>query len=207
MKLTLGVILASLSFAVAAQSGYVVSSDGRAVRDSQGQCVRTDTWTKDSKFAECDPPKVVQAPVTVVVPDKPYIAPLPAPQPTTKAVTNKVVVQADLLFSFDKADLTTNGKAELDKIAGSVKEGTKVVVVGHADPIGNAEYNQKLSERRAKAVADYLATKVKAEYAVSGVGSTKPAKDTEKCKAIKNWKEKVRCYAPDRRVEVEYTAK
>lgn len=204
MRLALGVILTTLSFAAAAQN-YLVSSDGKPVRDSQGACVKTGFWNPGDVLAGCEPAKQPPAPPVAKAPQPAPVVVTPAPLPAP--VAKKVVVQADVLFAFDKAALTTNGKAELDKIATGIQPGTKVSVEGHADAIGNATYNQQLSQRRAKAVSDYLATKVKGDYAVSGVGSTQPTKDTAKCAAIKNWKEKVACYAPDRRVEVEYIGK
>lgn len=199
MRLVLGIILTTLSFIVYGQ-GYVVSSDGKAVRDSQGVCVKTGSWQTGNTLAECEPVKPAPKVAAPAVVTKPAVI---APVPTAK----KVVVQSDVLFAFDKADLTVNGKTELDKIANNIQSNTKVTVVGHADAIGEAKYNQQLSLRRAKAVAEYLATKVKGEVVASGVGSTKPTKDTTKCKDIKNWKAKVACYAPDRRVEVEYISK
>lgn len=204
MRLALGVILTALSFTVAAQ-GYLVSSDGKAVRDSQGVCVKTGSWQPGDTLAECEPAKPAPSPVAKVQPAPPA-APAPASKPAPEV--KKVVVQADVLFAFNDAVLTDKGKAELDKLAAGIQAGTKVVVVGHADVIGDANYNKQLSLRRAKTVASYLNAKVgKGTFEVSGVGSAQPTKDTTKCKDIKNWKEKVACYAPDRRVEVEYTSK
>jgi len=206
MRLASGVILTALSFTVAAQ-GYVVSSDGKAVRDSQGVCVKTGSWEPGNTLAECEPAKPAPAPVAKVQPAAP-VAPTPAPKPVTAPEVKKVVVQADVLFAFDNAVLTDKGKAELDKLAAGIQAGTKVVVVGHADAIGDANYNKQLSLRRAKTVASYLNAKIgKGTFEVSGVGAAQPTKDTAKCKDIKNWKTKVACYAPDRRVEVEYTSK
>lgn len=203
MKLIFAIIASSLSFAVAAQ-GFVVDSQGKAVRDSQGECVRTDLWTSADKLAECDKTK----PAAVVLVPKTRAPVVTQPVAPVAPIVSKVTVQADVLFEFDKYELTTQGKVALDKVADDVKPGTKIVVVGHTDVIGNPNYNIVLSQQRAKVVGNYLNTKVKnATLEVSGVGSKDPTKDTEKCKAIKNWKQKVACYAPDRRVDVEYIAK
>lgn len=63
-------------------------------------------------------------------------------------------------FALDKANLTPAGKSVIDNVIAYIKkEGAyvKVVdVIGHTDSTGSSAYNQKLSERRAKAVADYL---------------------------------------------------
>lgn len=200
MKVIIAIIASSLSFAVSAQ-GFVVDSQGKAVRDSQGECVRTAEWTPQSRFAECDKvPLVVAQPVLQPKTEVPVVAVV-----TPVAVTKKVTVQSDVLFDFDSYDLLPQGKVELDKIAKEVKSGTVVKVVGHADPIGNPNYNLVLSQTRAKVVGHYINTKVKnVSLDVSGVGSREPEKDTEKCKSVKNYKKKIECYAPDRRVEVEY---
>lgn len=61
-------------------------------------------------------------------------------------------------FDFDRATLTRVGRDTLDRIIGTLKERGEmnIAVEGHTDPYGRDEYNQSLSERRAKAVLDYL---------------------------------------------------
>lgn len=70
------------------------------------------------------------------------------------------VLGADVLFDFDKSTLKETGKQELNRIATEILQYSnrtfEIIVVGHADSIGTREYNQKLSERRAKAVVGYL---------------------------------------------------
>ncbi len=63
------------------------------------------------------------------------------------------------LFDFDKADLSPANREILSRIAGVllVSYGYKLYVYGHTDDQGSAAYNQRLSERRANAVKDYLA--------------------------------------------------
>lgn len=61
------------------------------------------------------------------------------------------------LFAFDSAKLCNKAKENLDKVAKNLKESDKQALVnGYTDSTGSAAYNQKLSERRAKAVASYL---------------------------------------------------
>ena len=64
-------------------------------------------------------------------------------------------------FAFDSADLTAEDKAELDRVAARLTELEFVggTATGHTDNVGDEAYNQKLSERRAQAVVDYLAAK------------------------------------------------
>jgi len=70
------------------------------------------------------------------------------------------IVGADVLFDFDKYNLKEAGKQELNRIANDILQHTnrnfEIVVVGHADWIGTREYNQKLSEKRAQSVVNYL---------------------------------------------------
>ncbi len=63
-----------------------------------------------------------------------------------------------LKFQFDKAELRPEDRELLSKVAGILMTSKDYMlsVNGHTDDVGTAEYNQKLSERRAQAVRDYL---------------------------------------------------
>jgi outer membrane protein OmpA-like peptidoglycan-associated protein len=63
-----------------------------------------------------------------------------------------------LKFEFDKADLRPEDKELLSRIAGILmtSHDYTISVNGHTDDVGSSAYNQKLSERRAQAVRDYL---------------------------------------------------
>jgi outer membrane protein W len=84
-------------------------------------------------------------------------------------------------FAFDSAELTAEDKAALDTVAARLKELQFVegTATGHTDNVGTAEYNQKLSERRAQAEVDYLAAKGVAPGRIKtiGMGLTKPLAD------------------------------
>lgn len=69
-----------------------------------------------------------------------------------------IISMSDLLFGFDKYDLTQNLKISLARIAGilGVFKGLQIKVEGHTDDQGTLEYNQDLSERRAQNVLDYM---------------------------------------------------
>jgi outer membrane protein OmpA-like peptidoglycan-associated protein len=64
----------------------------------------------------------------------------------------------DLLFATDSATLRPDLQADLRAIAGNLVSNPRsdVIVVGHTDNVGSAEYNQGLSERRAASVAQIL---------------------------------------------------
>ena len=84
-------------------------------------------------------------------------------------------------FAFDSADLTAEDKAQLDKAATRLQELEFVegVANGYTDNVGDEAYNQKLSERRAQAVVDYLAAKGVAPGRIKamGYGAAKPVAD------------------------------
>ena len=61
-------------------------------------------------------------------------------------------------FPFDQSVLTTDAQAVVQAAANYALQGhaTHLVVVGHTDTSGSVKYNVRLSERRAKVVADSL---------------------------------------------------
>lgn len=118
-------------------------------------------------------------------------------------------VSAQVLFGFDRSDaasITGRGREELRKIASQIaalppEALARVTLTGHADPIGSAAYNVKLSEKRAQTVADVLA-----EYGITrelidtaGRGSADPV---VQCPPRGRLSKRIACHAPNRRVEI-----
>ena len=71
----------------------------------------------------------------------------------------KSVGEATVLFKFNSAQLTDDGKAQLDQLAGTQVGTMKtyfVAIEGFTDKVGPADYNLDLSRRRAQAVQTYL---------------------------------------------------
>ena len=171
-------------------------------------CWRTGYWTPAMAIIECDPdlvPKPAPPPPPAVAPPPAPTPPPPAPPPA--AGVQKITLASKALFDFDKYTLKPEGMAAIDrdvisKLAGVTKL-ELVLVTGHTDPIGTQAYNQKLSERRANAVRDYLVSKgvAKDKIETLGMGKTQPVPGLV-CEQ-KNLKERIACLAPDRRVEVE----
>jgi OOP family OmpA-OmpF porin len=90
-------------------------------------------------------------------PEPTPLPPAPIPQPEVK---KEIVV---IHFHFDSAKL---GKFQKKTIAAAVKNmapGSEVKVVGYTDSQGKKKYNEKLSLKRAKAVATYLEKKLKVD--------------------------------------------
>ncbi len=73
----------------------------------------------------------------------------------------KQVANVSVTFGFDKAVLTADDKAQLDSFAGQLGSAKSYIleVTGGTDSVGPAQYNYDLSQRRADAVVQYLASK------------------------------------------------
>lgn len=71
----------------------------------------------------------------------------------------KIDVNSEVSFDFDSAALKPAFLPTLEKVAGILRRYNRSIVhvIGYTDDIGSAAYNQKLSERRASSVAQYLA--------------------------------------------------
>ena len=182
--------------------GYAIDQRGNVAKSGYGLCWRTGYWTPAMAIAECDPDLVKKGP------DAAPVAPAAAVPPgaTPKPAAEKVTLAADALFDFNKAVLRPEGKAKLDDVAGKVKDIKLevIIAVGHADRIGTDAYNQKLSERRAAAVKEYLISKGMEANRVytEGKGKKQPITKADQCKGPKS-KKVIECLQPDRRVEIE----
>ncbi|HXC05788.1 MAG TPA: OmpA family protein [Bacteroidia bacterium] len=76
------------------------------------------------------------------------------------AVGTKIVLR-NIFFDFDKSTLRPESTNELERLTKLLQDvpTLKIEISGHTDNKGSADYNQKLSESRAKAVVDYLTGK------------------------------------------------
>ncbi|ALI98319.1 OmpA family protein [Rufibacter tibetensis] len=93
----------------------------------------------------------------------------------------KVTFDAGLLFATNSAELQSSSRADIQKLAETLKKypGTNVLIEGHADNTGTDAINQPLSERRAQAVANYaISLGVEPNrLQTRGYGSTQPVAD------------------------------
>jgi OOP family OmpA-OmpF porin len=129
----------------------------------------------------------------------------PAPAaPAVQIVKKEKVLDATELFTFDSADLSAGGRATLDELIRATGGQTvaTITVTGHTDRIGSDDYNMGLSQRRAKAVADYMIGKGVPAGSITAVGRGE-SEPVVQCDDT-NWKALVECLAPNRRVVVEY---
>ena len=77
---------------------------------------------------------------------------------TVKGKEIKINLAADVLFDFDKADLRPAAEPALERVLAVLQSYPKasVLIEGHTDAKGSDQYNQKLSERRADSVRNWL---------------------------------------------------
>jgi len=176
----LGLLVAGVMPAHAGEkkvNNYVRSSDGSLVRDSEGGCVRSAEKTT-KLLEECGYKTKV---VVKKGPDKVEVAIV-----EEKVVLEHVVIN-NIQFKFDSAELTTEDKAMLDDVYIRLapykellqKELSHLEITGYTDTSGPESYNQKLSERRANSVADYMAAKGtdRGRMVVKGMGEANPIAD------------------------------
>lgn len=215
--------LMSVSGFVAAQdkAGYWTSpAAGNLVwKNSSGQCWRAGYWTPAMATAECDPDLVRKVAPPPPPPPAPRAAPAPAPKPAAQpaatpaakpaakpAAAKPPVIKAQVDFASNaaKLDKLAEFRLDMDVVAklpalGALKF---MNVSAHTDRLGSPQYNQKLSERRANAVKNYLVKKGvdASKIETYGFGKTLPVKS---CPDDKNRKALLTCLEPNRRVEIE----
>jgi OmpA-OmpF porin, OOP family len=206
-------------------SAYLQDSRGVIVRGSEGLCWRTGHWGAADAMQGCDgplAPPVVKATAPAIA-----VAPVPAPAtgaaaaPIASAAPALVIaappkrcdfaatLSSDQIFAsntaVNKAVLSGAAKKRIDddvvsRLASCSKIDV-VVVTGHTDRLGSQQSDQKLSEKRADAVAAYLKSRgVSAQIKGVGAGKAQPVKT---CDDKLGRKKLVACLAPNRRIVIE----
>jgi outer membrane protein OmpA-like peptidoglycan-associated protein len=116
-------------------------------------------------------------------PPPPRAAPAPAPAAPPPAESKRIVLRG-VNFDFDKSNIKSEFAPILDEAAQILKDNPNITVTieGHTDSIGSEAYNQRLSERRAKAVKQYLVSRgVEASRLETiGKGESEPIADNTK---------------------------
>ncbi|MEN6433939.1 MAG: OmpA family protein [Smithella sp.] len=132
-------------------------------------------------------PECCAQPVAAPVPaPEPTPAPAPEPNPAPAPVKEKVTITLNVQFDTNKAVIKEKYNDDIKKVADFMKEfpDTTAEIGGHTDNIASAAYNQKLSEKRANSVRQYLIDKFGIDgsrLTAVGYGLTKPVagNDTE----------------------------
>ncbi|MGF7139350.1 OmpA family protein [Roseimarinus sediminis] len=100
----------------------------------------------------------------------------------------KSVVLENIFFEFDKAVLDKASETELNDVIHfmEMNPGVKVEIAGHTDNVGNDDYNQQLSEKRAAVIVEYLSKKIPtARLSSKGYGARFPLTDNDSEEARK----------------------
>ena len=139
--------------------GCPVDSDGDGVLDGLDRCLDTPAGTNVDAMG----------------------CPLPVPEaPKAEPIfqEKKSLVLEGVQFATDRAVLTTDSLAILDRVAASLKDWpeVRVEIGGHTDSDGGAKHNLRLSQSRAESVRDYLLSQgvSASQLDVRGYGETKP---------------------------------
>ena len=135
-------------------------------------------FVDDLKLMDLGPRKTSK-PVNAMKPPESQLVKLPVKDTITAAsfVSKKPFVFKNLLFDRAKADILPHSFVELDSIFQylSINKTLKIKIEGHTDDEGSIPFNKDLSDRRAKAVADYFIHKGmdKNRLTTEGFGETR----------------------------------
>lgn len=147
------------------------NNDSMVWRSGFGECWRSG-FPDTERNMKCDPQHVAVAETAVT----------PAPEPPVQVVdsdTGTILYTIDgVHFAFDKSTLRDSAKSTLDEAVRVLRDNrdSNVAIVGHTDSIGSDAYNNDLSDRRARAVYDYLAARDvnSSRLTVYGRGESQP---------------------------------
>lgn len=188
------------------KSGYVTDTRGEVAKSGTGLCWRSGFWTPALAIEECDPDLVKRPLAAVSQPAARAMAPVVVPAAVPTPAAERVKLDADTLFDFNKSDLRPAGKAALDDFVAKSKDIKPEVItaVGHADRFGTDKYNQNLSDQRAASVRAYLLSKGidSNRIQTEGKGETQPVTKAGDCLGAKSAKV-IACLQPDRHVDIE----
>jgi outer membrane protein OmpA-like peptidoglycan-associated protein/tetratricopeptide (TPR) repeat protein len=99
-------------------------------------------------------------------------------QPIEVIIKENEVVLNDIYFEYNKSNITQEGAFELDKLVAVMNKYPEMVILAesHTDNRGNDDYNQKLSNRRAKSTVEYVISKGinASRITAQGKGETTP---------------------------------
>lgn len=142
--------------------------DGDGVFDRRDRCPDTPAGTQVNHMG-CP------------LPQYPPAQAQPEPAATPEVIT--LDDQGQVMFAFDSAELTPAARERLQSLLPKLNEPsvTSVKVIGFTDSVGSDSYNQRLSERRASSVAEYLISRGLAPNKVTsqGRGEADPIADND----------------------------
>lgn len=178
----------------ALSKGFFTAYDIKGTRKFSGFEVRASVsvplsiFKKRRKEVVLEPvPVVVPPPVAVAVPEKDCytLDEILELMRRNEPIEGKTICAIDLInFEFGKSELNAVSREYLDKIAAMIlRSNASIKVKGHTDNVGTEEFNMDLSQKRAKAVYDYLLKKgisaSKLSYSYYGMSRPIASNDTE----------------------------
>lgn len=184
------------------EADRAVEAARQAGKDKQCPNEYNAAWDLKEKayetYAACRTDEAIAMAIKATAMAKALCPPPPAPK---ARVIDRLTVHVN--FDFDKSDIRKADVAELKKAIDFVRKysGSKVELEGHTDGKGTEPYNQKLSERRAEAVRQYLIKEGavdKARISARGYGESKPIAPN----TTKDGKDNPAGRAENRRVEI-----
>ncbi|GHD02940.1 OmpA family protein [Zhihengliuella salsuginis] len=94
-----------------------------------------------------------------------------------------ITLAAEIFFAPNEHTRTPESEGELEALIGELQERdpARLTVLGHTDDVQDEDHNQRLSERRAQAIADEIASALGGgvDIEVSGRGESEPIADNE----------------------------
>ncbi|MFA7228858.1 MAG: OmpA family protein [Melioribacteraceae bacterium] len=95
----------------------------------------------------------------------------------------KITFDSGILFATNSFTLQSQAKANIEKLSTILNKypDTNILITGYTDSTGKEEYNQTLSEKRAKSVSDYTVSKgvISSRINVIGMGIKEPVATNE----------------------------
>jgi OmpA-OmpF porin, OOP family len=179
-------------------AGYLVDSSGDVVRNNYGECFHGGFWTPDQAIVGCDGKlaevAVVQSEFAAVEPAAPTV--------------EQIVLDADTNFAFDEAEVRPLARTKLDAVLAALEGFDDLLAIrieGHADRIGDKDYNRDLAMERAEAVARYLIAEGRLDPELVTVISMGESDPLVPC-ADERGDALIDCLAPNRRVDLQIEA-
>lgn len=178
--LSIMVLAAVSTNSIASDGPYWTDVNGEIVRSGFGECVRTINWTPEDAIEGCGdgivkaataepaPAAVAAVPVLAtpadsdgdgVTDDKDKCPDSPSDKPIdTDGCTIGSVVLKNVKFETNSSELTAGSHESLDKAVDAMNkyDQLRIEIQAHTDSMGEASYNQYLSEKRADSVRDYM---------------------------------------------------
>ena len=180
---------------IPADIGGYVNVGGNALRTGDGNCVTSGTFSDENVVNAC---AGIEEKAEVEAVEEAA----PAPEPVKKEpIVTTATLGGEALFATGSNELNEESKESLTNLVSQLskfQEITAIDVVGHTDSTGKSTYNQLLSETRATAVEEFLASAYPdAAISSSGMGEDSPVATNSTPEGR----------AQNRRVEIQVTAK